>query len=147
MTTSGKFHEVMRPPLWLIAFIAFMFGSLVLAIWVALGDRAASFSGAVLLLLTLFIYFASSTTISFDGVELRVGRAHIEKIYIGKASLVPKRDFLVARTRGADPAAFFALVFWVSEGVKIEVNDARDSTPYWLISTKRGNELIAALES
>jgi Protein of unknown function (DUF3093) len=147
MTTSGKFHDVMRPPLWLIAFIAFMFGSLVLAIWAALGDRAASIAGAALALLTLFIYFAASTTISFDGVELRVGRAHIEKIYLGAATIVPKRDFLVARTRGADPAAYFALVFWVSEGVKIEIKDARDLTPYWLISTKRGKELIAALES
>jgi hypothetical protein len=147
MTTSGKFHEVMRPPLWLIAFIAFMFGSLVLAIWAALGDSAASISGVVLLLLTIFIYFATSSHISFDGVELRVGRAHIEKKYLGEAEIVAKKDFLVARTRGADPAAYFALVFWVSEGVKIEVKDSRDSTPYWLISTKRGAELIAALKS
>jgi hypothetical protein len=130
-----------------MAFIAFMLGSLVLAIWAALGDQPAAISGIFFIALTTFIYFASARTISFDGSELRVGRAHIDKKYLGAATLVPKKEFLVARTRGADPAAYFALVFWISEGIKLEIKDPRDSTPYWLISTKRGKDLIAALEN
>jgi hypothetical protein len=45
------------------------------------------------------------------------------------------------RTRDADPAAFLAIKFWVSTGVKITLNDQRDPTPYWLISCKKMNEL------
>jgi hypothetical protein len=50
-----------------------------------------------------------------------------------------------ARGRDADPAAYLAIKFWSPSGVLVKVNDSRDSTPYWLISSKRANELAAAL--
>jgi len=45
------------------------------------------------------------------------------------------------RTRDANPRAYLALRFWVKTGVKIELADPADPTPYWLISTKKGREL------
>ncbi len=38
------FREVIRPPLWVLAFIYFMFLSLVIAIWAALDNRSALIS-------------------------------------------------------------------------------------------------------
>jgi hypothetical protein len=38
-----------------------------------------------------------------------------------------------------------AIRFWVGEGVQLFVNDSRDTTPYWLISTKNGLDLINSL--
>jgi hypothetical protein len=38
-----------------------------------------------------------------------------------------------------------ALRFWVSTGVKIEINDPLDPTPYWLVSAKRAPALAEAL--
>jgi hypothetical protein len=76
-----------------------------------------------------------------------VGRAHIERKYLGAVEEIATSDFLLLRTRGADPAAYHALVFWVSRGVKVAIEDNRDTTPYWLISSKRGSELKRALES
>jgi len=55
-------------------------------------------------------------------------------------------NIVLARTRDVDPAAFFALTFWVSQGVKLTINDERDPTPYWLISTRRGEVLAKKLE-
>jgi len=49
------------------------------------------------------------------------------------------------RTRDADPAAFLAIKFWVSTGVKITLKDQRDPTPYWLVSCKKGRELKSIL--
>jgi hypothetical protein len=49
------------------------------------------------------------------------------------------------RTRDADPAAYLAIKFWVPRGVKIVVEDQRDPTPYWLITSKRGEEIAALL--
>jgi hypothetical protein len=59
--------------------------------------------------------------------------------------VITKDKFGFERTRGADPAAFFAITFWISQGIKVAVKDDRDPTPYWLISTKRATELAAAL--
>jgi hypothetical protein len=43
--------------------------------------------------------------------------------------------------------AFLAIRFWSSKAVKVQVTDARDKTPYWLITTKNGKELLKALKS
>jgi hypothetical protein len=49
------------------------------------------------------------------------------------------------RTRDADPAAYLAIKFWEPRGLRIELNDARDKTPYWLVTSKRGEEIAALL--
>jgi hypothetical protein len=51
------------------------------------------------------------------------------------------------RTREADPAAYLAIRFWTAHGVKIEITDDRDQTPYWLITSKRGEKLAQALKN
>jgi hypothetical protein len=38
-----------------------------------------------------------------------------------------------------------ALRFWISRGVKIEIKDPKDATPYWLISSKKAQPLADAL--
>jgi len=49
------------------------------------------------------------------------------------------------RTREADPAAYLAIRFWTAHGVKIEITDERDQTPYWLVTSKRKDALAEAL--
>ena len=51
------------------------------------------------------------------------------------------------RTRDADPGAFLAIRFWAQQGVQVEIKDKNDPTPYWLISSKRGAELIKAIKT
>ncbi len=147
MSERAIFREVIRPPLWLMAFIYFMFFSLVIAVWAALDTRSAAITAAISLVLGIVIYFKAGSEISFDGEVLRVGRAHIRKRYLADVLVLDQHDFIKARTRDADPAAHLSLIFWVSKGVKIAIADERDSTPYWLISTKRGAELAQALKS
>jgi hypothetical protein len=117
----------------------------VIAIWAAFDNRIAIISALASLLLGFLIIYKAREEITFDGKELRVGRAHIETQYCGEVTVLNGKEFLNARTRGVDPAAHLALLFWVSEGVKIEINDSRDPTPYWLISTRRGKDLKQAL--
>ena len=51
------------------------------------------------------------------------------------------------RTRDADPKAYLAIRFWSPKGIKISINEKNDSTPYWLISSNRGSELIKAMKN
>jgi hypothetical protein len=143
---AATFREIIRPPLWLIAFLYFMLFSLVLAIWAAFDNRTAIIAAIIALLVGAIIVFLMREEISCDGEELRVGRAHIGYEFCGEVSILSRIDFLKARTRGADPAAHLALLFWLSEGVRIEIDDPRDPTPYWLISTKRGADIKRALK-
>ena len=139
------FTEVLRPPIWVLAFIYFMFLSLVIAIWAALDRTATIVALAIATLAIPFIARSLTSRIRIDQNELRIDKAHIELKYLGKVTVLDSSAMRLLRTRDADPAAFLAIKFWASKGIKIEVTDSRDSTPYWLITSKRGEKLAALL--
>lgn len=141
------FKEVIRPPFWLICFIYFMLFSIVIAIWAAFDNNAALNAFAISIALQGAIVHWMTSTIEVRDGELVIKRAHIPLEYLGEVTIIPKEKFGYERTRGADPAAFFAITFWISKGLRVEVKDERDPTPYWLISSKRGEALAAALKS
>ncbi len=136
---------MLRPPIWVLAFIYFMFLSLVIAIWAALDINATMITFAIATLAIPFIARSLTSRISIDQRELRIDKAHIELKYLGKVTVLDSDAMRLLRTRDADPAAFLAIKFWASKGIKIEVTDPRDSTPYWLVTSKRGENLAALL--
>ena len=142
-----KFREVLRPPFWLMAFIYFLALSLGIAIWAAMNTIAAVIVMTPLTLATVAIYFIASLVIEIDEIELRVGKAHIDKKFCGEVRVLTPAQMSLQRTREADPAAYLAIRFWTAHGVKIEINDDRDQTPYWLITSKRGEKLAKALRN
>ena len=140
------FKEVLRPPIWLLAFIYFLLLSLVIAIWAAF-DTSAAVAALMAATVTL-IYAAISmrSSILIDERGLRIDRAHIDLKYIGSVDVLNTSQMRLLRTRDADPAAYLAIKFWISTGVKITVLDPRDPTPYWLVTSKRGDEMAALLK-
>jgi hypothetical protein len=138
-------RETIRPPVWLLAFIYFMFASLVLAVWAAFDNQIALMTWIALTTLLLFIAVKMKKVIAIDSRELRIGKAHIELKYLASVELLTPAQIRLLRTRDADPAAFPALIFWISTGVKITLKDPRDSTPYWLVSSKKAEELTNTL--
>ncbi len=139
------FAEVLRPPIWVLAFIYFMFLSLVIAIWAAFDTIATMVAFTIATLAMPFIALSLTSRISVDQRELRIDKAHIELKYLGKVTVLDSDAMRMLRTRDADPAAFLAIKFWAAKGIKIEVTDQRDSTPYWLVTSKRGEKLAALL--
>lgn len=139
------FREVIRPPFWVLAFIYFLFLSLVIAIWAALDNRSALISWIAATLGIIAIAIRWRTEITVDDKELRIGGAHIELRYLKEVSALSAQEMRLMRTRDADPAAFLALAFWIPAGVKIVLNDDRDSVPYWLISLRKSEELTRTL--
>jgi hypothetical protein len=139
------FTEVLRPPIWVLAFIYFMFLSLVIAIWAALDTNATMVAFVISTLAIPFIARSLTSRISINERELRIDKAHIELKYLGKITVLDSDAMRLLRTRDADPAAFLAIKFWASKGIKIEISDPRDSTPYWLVTSKRGEKLAALL--
>ena len=139
------FKEVLRPPIWVLTFIYFLLLSLVIAIWAAFDTTATIGAFTAATIAIIYLAFAMRSTISFDGNELRIDRAHIDIKYLGDAEILDSSAMRLMRTRDADPAAYLAIKFWAPIGVKITVVDPRDPTPYWLITSKRGEEIAALL--
>ena len=136
---------MLRPPLWVLAFIYFMFLSLVIAIWAALDTTATIAAFSIATLAMPFIAKSLTSKILISESELRIDKAHIDRKYLGKVTVLDSDAIRLLRTRDANPAAYLAIKFWAAKGIKVEINDPRDPTPYWLITSKRGEDLAASL--
>ena len=140
-----RFREVIAPPVWLLAFIYFLFTSISISIWTAIGNNPALWCQIILTVVLIYIAIRSRMIIEVDEKELRINKAHIELRYLGDVTVLDTDSMRAVRGRDADPTAFLAIRFWNSRGVMVRVKDVRDNTPYWLISSKRGKDLAAAL--
>jgi Protein of unknown function (DUF3093) len=86
-------------------------------------------------------------TASEDGTELWSGPAHLPSAVIARTAEVPHTAKSAALGRQLDPAAFVAHRAWVGPMVLVVLDDPDDPTPYWLISTRHPEQVLAALRS
>lgn len=140
------FREVLRPPLWVLAFIYFLFISVVISVWAALDNQATLVTLFISTIALIWISIAMTSEITFDGNLLKIDKANIEIKYLGKVTVLDKTAMRLLRTRDADPAAYLAIKFWEPRGIRIDLTDPRDRTPYWLVTSKRGEEIAALLK-
>ena len=128
--------QIMRWPVLVSILILLLDFSIVLAVWASLGDFAAWMAFFITLALSFALYLFSSLQISVTKDELIVGAARIEYRYLGKVETLDEKQMKYLHGPGINPNAYMALRFWVKAGVKIQIIDPRDPTPYWLISSK-----------
>lgn len=93
-----------------------------------------------------FIRYGSARVRLADGV-LHVGRAHIAVEHLGRVEALDSTEMRLAAGRDADPRAYLVLRPYLKRGVKVEVTDPTDPTPYWLFHCRRGRDLSAALDA
>lgn len=105
---------------------------------------------AVTLLLTVLVVAGLvkvSARIELTPTGLLVGRAFLETEYFGPIAPLDTEQTRHAMGPGADARAFAATRGWVGESVQLTVEDVRDPTPYWLVSTRRPKQLAAAVSA
>lgn len=134
-------------PFWLWLFLLFLTASLSIAIEAALGNKWALISFLVQVLLLLWASTSTPLKIEFDGENLEVGRARISRNFIEDISALSHTEMALIRGRDADPRCWMALRFWIPTGVKVDINDPADPTPYWLVSIKKAAALAAAINN
>ncbi len=76
---------------------------------------------------------------------LSAGKVQIPRSALGKAKQIEKDEQFAARGALLDARAFLVLKSGLPDLVRIEISDKADPTPYILVSTRRGAELVAAL--
>ncbi|WP_439032754.1 DUF3093 domain-containing protein [Gordonia terrae] len=77
--------------------------------------------------------------------ELHAHRARLPRAVVARGATVPATAKSAALGRQLDPAAYLVHRSWVKTMVLIVLDDPDDPTPYWLVSTRRPTELLAAL--
>jgi len=79
-----------------------------------------------------------------DGV-LRAGRARIGVADLGSPDALQGDDARAALRAGWDPADHHVVSPWTRGLVRVSVTDASDPTPAWVVSTRRPEQLAAAI--
>lgn len=85
--------------------------------------------------------------IAVDGDSVTAGRARLPLSALGPAEAITGDAARTARGPGLDPRAYLAIRGYVPGVVRIGVDDDADPTPYWLVSTRRPERLVAVLEA
>ena len=75
----------------------------------------------------------------------RAGRARIPVALLGAPEALDAEAMRQARGPGLDARAYLCLRGWISAGVRVPVLDPRDPAPYWLVSSRRPEDLAEAL--
>jgi hypothetical protein len=74
-----------------------------------------------------------------------VGRATIERRFVGAVQTFRKEEATAERGTRLNGLAYLCIRGWIDPVVRIDITDPSDPTPYWLTSTRRPDELTAAL--
>ena len=122
--------------------------SLWLALVVAVPEGVAwSVSAGALALLVAVLVGYGSPRVAVDHGTLRAGRAHISLQHVGEVT--PLDGDGVRRQAGvdADARAYLLLRPYLKRAVRIDIADPADPTPYWLVSCRRPQALVSALEA
>ena len=148
--SSPSYSERLHVPLrwWALAtmFLATVLIAFLVATpaWVACSVTAVMVAGTV----ALFLGYGGARVrvdANSDVAELHAGRAHIPVALLG----VPVALDAAASRRlagvDADARAYLLLRPYVSRSVHVPVQDPADPTPYWLVSSRRPDRLVAAL--
>lgn len=106
---------------------------------------AGIIAALVLLAIMTTMLLLSTPAIVVDRDTIQVGRASIQREFVGTVTAFRKEEATAERGIRLNGLAFMCLRGWIDPVVRIEITDPADRTPYWLTSTRRPEELLAAL--
>lgn len=139
------FRERLWPSAWLIVaglllvpavLLVFAPISIAVAIPAALGTYA----------LFLVFLFATAPHLVVTETALRAGRAQVSREFIDAVSVESRASTKALLTTQADARAYLLIRSWIPESVRVSITDANDPTPYWLLSSRRAQELAQSLK-
>lgn len=140
------FRERLLPKWWVWLAVTTVVGGIAVAYAYALGGDAGWLLFTVGMLIAFTGLVASAPQIVVTGSSIRAGRAILPSEWIGKVSALDQSTSDAARTSKADPRAYMLLRTLAAPRVVImEVADPEDPHPYWLISSRKPDELADAL--
>jgi hypothetical protein len=95
--------------------------------------------------LSLGLWSYGSARISVADGTFRAGRAHIGAAYVGTATALDPEETRRLAGVDADARAYLLLRPYLKRAVKVEITDPADPAPYWLVCTRRPEDLVRAL--
>jgi hypothetical protein len=142
--TAVSWRERLWPSVWLVP--------VVLLLGAGFGLVTAPFGAAVALAVAALatvalagMLLSTTSTLAVEDGVFRAGRARIPVHLLGDPEVLDADGMRRARGPELDARAYLCLRGWIAAGVRVPVLDPRDPTPYWLVSSRRREDLAEAL--
>ena len=146
--TDTDYRERLLPHWWVwivalipVAMLAIAYGS-------ALGTGAGFLVGGLGTATTVWLLWISAPVTTVTSAGLEVASARLPLASIGDVSVVDRAGIVSLRGPGGDARLFIELRPWSASGaVLINLDDAEDPHPAWLISTRHPDRLQETLNA
>ena len=104
-------------------------------------------TAAVVLALLGGVLVVGTPAVGVRGTEFVAGRAHVPLALVGEVTVLDAAGMRQAHGPGLDARAHLCLRGWVRPGLRLDLVDPQDPTPYWLVSCRRPRLLADAVEA
>ncbi|WP_234353690.1 DUF3093 domain-containing protein [Gordonia iterans] len=143
-----RYFERLTVPLWWWPFASGLVALLGYEVQMAAYQRPwAIITYPILGVLVAWLLFSLSRMkirVDADGT-LYAHKAMLPADAIARGASVPPSARSAAMGRQLDPAAFLVYRSWIKPMVLLVLDDPEDPTPYWLISTRHPEKVLAAM--
>jgi hypothetical protein len=143
-TPTPLYRERIWPSPWVFVATALVIPASLL-VFLPINLFAGVIVAIVLYAAIVIILVATSPVIEVAAGELVAGRARVPVELIAAVTSYRGEEATLQRGRLLDARAWLLIRGWVSPVVKIELADETDPTPYWVVSTRTPDALVAAL--
>ncbi len=96
-------------------------------------------------LVVVFLWWVGRLRIRVDATELHVDDAHLPLSLVREVRALDGPEKRSALGAELAPLAFVVSRPWVPGAVKVTLDDPADPTPYWIVSSRRPAQLVAAI--
>jgi hypothetical protein len=139
------YRERLMPTVWMYIFIALVLPATLL-VFLPISPPVGIAVAVLLYLGAIGTLVYTAPVIAVADGELRAGRAHIPVSLLGAPVAFGGEEATLERGRRLDARAYLCIRGWVKPVVRVPVQDPADPAPYWLVSTRTPEKLIAAIE-
>ncbi len=114
-------------------------------IMMPINAQAAIPTAIVMYVIIAIIFFALSPVIEVRGGELHAGRASIPLELIGTIEPLGSEPLRKSIGQDADARNYLLVRGWIHMGLKLEITDETDPTPFWIITSRKPLALAEAI--
>lgn len=144
MEVMNTYRERLWPSPWIVVIAALAIPASLLT-FAAINVTVGAVTGLVLFFGVVAVATVSAPTIEVADGMLRAGAARVPLSFVGDVTSARGADARHARGPGLDARAHLVLRGDIDPISRIELTDPDDPTPYWLVSTRRPDDLAAAI--
>lgn len=142
----STYRERLWPSPWTFVATALVIPASLL-VFLPINTTAGVIVSIVLYLGVVGLLLGTAMPVEVTAGHLRVGGARLPLEFVGEAEAFRGAEATLERGQRADARAWLGIRGGIGPIVKVRNTDVEDPAPYWLVSTRRPEELIEALRT